>query len=511
MADHLLAIDQGTTSTRAILFDAALTPVASAQQELRQIYPAPGWVEHDPEDIWSATVATARAALAQAGAGAGDVAGIGIANQRETTIVWDRASGRPIHNAVVWQDRRTADMCASLRAAGHEPAVAARTGLVLDPYFSATKIRWLIDHVEGAGAAARAGRLAFGTIDSFLLWRLTGGRTHASDATNAARTALFDIGRGEWDAGLCELFGVPTALLPQVCDCAHDFGTTEPELFGGPIRILGIAGDQQAATVGQGCFAPGMIKSTYGTGAFALLNTGAEPVASRHRLLTTIAYQLAGKRTYALEGAIFIAGAAVQWLRDALKMIERAQDVNALAAAADPAEEVYLVPAFVGLGAPHWDAQARGAVFGLTRNSGAAELARAALEAVGYQTRDLLEAMRADWPHFGERASAERASAKHASAETVLRVDGGMAASDITLQFLADILGAPVDRPAVMETTALGAAYLAGYAAGLCPDPAAFASSWRCARRFLPQMDEATRERKWAGWRDAVSRTLTQR
>ncbi len=408
MADYLLAIDQGTTSTRAILFDAALTPVASAQQELRQIYPAPGRVEHDPEEIWSATVATARAALADAGAGAADVAGIGVTNQRETTIVWDRASGRPIHNAVVWQDRRTADMCASLRAAGHEPEVAARTGLVLDPYFSATKIRWLLDHVEGAGAAARAGRLAFGTVDSFLLWRLTGGKTHASDATNAARTLLLDIGRGEWDAGLCELFGVPTALLPQVCDCAHDFGTTVPELFGGAIRILGVAGDQQAATVGQGCFAPGMIKSTYGTGCFALLNTGAEPVASRHRLLTTIAYQLAGKRTYALEGAIFIAGAAVQWLRDALKLIARAQDVNALAAAADPAEEVYLVPAFVGLGAPYWDAQARGAVFGLTRNAGAAELARAALEAVGYQTRDLLEAMRADWPRFGDNSVAGR-------------------------------------------------------------------------------------------------------
>jgi glycerol kinase len=497
VADYLLAIDQGTTSTRAILFDAALTPITSAKQELRQIYPAPGWVEHDPEEIWSATVATARAALAQAGAGAGDVAGIGVTNQRETTIVWDRASGRPIHNAVVWQDRRTADMCASLRAAGHEPEVAARTGLVLDPYFSATKIRWLIDHVEGAGAAARAGRLAFGTVDSFLLWRLTGGKTHASDATNAARTLIFDIGRGAWDPDLCELFGVPTALLPQVCDCAHDFGTTVPELFGGAIRILGAAGDQQAATVGQGCFQPGMIKSTYGTGCFTLLNTGTAPVASKHRLLTTIAYQLEGKRTYALEGAIFIAGAAVQWLRDALKLIARAEDVNALAAAADPAEQVYLVPAFVGLGAPYWDAQARAAVFGLTRKSGAAELARAALEAVGYQTRDLLEAMRADWPAR--------------DSDTVLRVDGGMAASDITLQFLADILAVPVDRPAVMETTALGAAYLAGYAAGLCPDPATFANSWRCANRFLPQMDEATRERKWAGWRDAVSRTLTQR
>jgi len=497
VADYLLAIDQGTTSTRAILFDAALTPIATAQQELRQIYPAPGLVEHDPEEIWSATVATVREALAKAGAGAGDVAGIGITNQRETTIVWDRATGRPIYNAIVWQDRRTADFCADLARAGHEGEVAARTGLVLDPYFSATKIRWLIDHVEGAGAAALAGRLAFGTVDSFLLWRLTGGKTHASDATNAARTLIFDIGRGEWDLDLCALFGVPAALLPKVCDCAHDFGTTEPALFGGPIRILGAAGDQQAATVGQGCFEPGMIKSTYGTGCFALLNTGAAPVASKHRLLTTIAYQLGGQRTYALEGAIFVAGAAVQWLRDGLEVIERAEDVNALAAKADPAEQVYLVPAFVGLGAPYWDAQARGAVFGLTRKSGAPELARAALEAVGYQTRDLLDAMRADWPPGG--------------ADTVLRVDGGMAASDITLQFLADILAAPVDRPVVTETTALGAAYLAGFAAGLCPDLAGFAARWRCARRFVPQMDDATRARKWAGWRDAVSRTLTQR
>jgi glycerol kinase len=497
VADYLLAIDQGTTSTRAILFDAALTPIATAQRELPQIYPAPGWVEHDPEEIWSATVATARAALAQAGAGPGDVAGIGITNQRETTILWDRATGKPIHNAVVWQDRRTADICASLRQDGHQAEVAARTGLLLDPYFSATKIRWLLDRVDGAHAAAQAGRLAFGTIDSFLIWRLTGGKVHATDATNAARTLLFDIARGEWDPALCELFGVPRALLPQVCDCAHDFGSTVPDLFGGPIRILGVAGDQQAATVGQGCFAPGMIKSTYGTGCFALLNTGAEPVASRHRLLTTIAYQLGGKRTYALEGAIFVAGAAVQWLRDALGVIARAEDVNVLAAKADPAAEVYLVPAFVGLGAPYWDTQARGAVFGLTRNAGAAELARAALEAVGYQTRDLLEAMRADWPQRGPG--------------TVLRVDGGMAASDVTLQFLADILAAPVDRPAVMETTALGAAYLAGLTAGLCPDLSGFAARWQCARRFVPQMDEATRARKWAGWRDAVSRTLTQR
>jgi glycerol kinase len=496
VADFLLAIDQGTTSTRAILFDAALAPVASAQQELTQIYPAPGLVEHDPEEIWATTVATARGAMAKAGAAARDIAAIGITNQRETTLLWDRATGRPIHNAIVWQDRRTADACAALRAVGHEAAVAAQTGLLLDPYFSAAKIAWLLDHVEGARAAATEGRLAFGTVDSFLLWRLTGGTVHATDATNAARTLLLDIRRGEWDENLCDLFGVPSALLPRVRDCAADFGTTAPELFGGPIKILGIAGDQQAATVGQGCFTPGMMKSTYGTGCFALINTGEEPIASKHRLLTTIAYQLGGKRTYALEGAIFIAGAAVQWLRDAIKAIGAAPEVNALAAAADPAEEVYLVPAFVGLGAPWWDAQARGAVFGLTRKSGLPELARAALEAVGYQTRDLLDAMRADWP---------------AATDTVLRVDGGMAASDVTMQFLADILAAPVDRPAVMETTALGAAYLAGLAAGICPDLAGFAATWKCQRRFMPQMDAVTRDRKWAGWQDAVGRTLTQR
>jgi glycerol kinase len=487
--DYLIAIDQGTTSTRAIVFDAALAPVASAQQELRQIYPAPGLVEHDPEEIWSATLATVRMAMARAGAEARDIAALGITNQRETTIIWDRATNRPIHNAIVWQDRRTADRCAALRQ--DEPMIAARTGLLLDPYFSATKIAWLLDHVEGARVAAREGRLAFGTVDSFLLWRLTGGKVHASDATNASRTLLLDIHRGSWDADLCRLFDVPEALLPQVRDCAGDFGTTE--LFGRPIRILGIAGDQQAAMVGQGCFAPGMVKSTYGTGCFALLNTADQPVASKNRLLTTIAYQLGGRRTYALEGAIFVAGAAVQWLRDALKVIGTAPDVNALAAAADPAEQVYLVPAFVGLGAPWWDANARGALFGLTRKSGVAELARATLEAVGYQTRDLLEAMQADWPAAGT--------------DTVLRVDGGMAASDLTMQFVADILDAPVDRPGVMEITALGAAYLAGYAAGVCPDLPGFAARWRCERRFEPQMDAATRERKWAGWRDAVART----
>jgi glycerol kinase len=491
---HLIAIDQGTTSTRAIVFDAGLAPVAASQQELKQIYPAPGWVEHDPEEIWTATVATVREALAKANVSAQDVAAIGITNQRETTVVWDRATGKPIHNAIVWQDRRTADACAKLRAAGHERVVADKTGLVLDPYFSATKISWLLDNVAGARAAAGQGRLAFGTIDSFLLWRLTGGKVHATDATNAARTMLFDIVRGEWDAELCRIFGVPAALLPQVHDCAAEFGTTSPDLFGGAIRILGIAGDQQAATVGQGCFTPGMMKSTYGTGCFALLNTGAEPVHSRNRLLTTIAYQLDGKRTYALEGAIFIAGAAVQWLRDGLRIIEQASDVNALSQKADPAEQVYLVPAFVGLGAPYWDADARGALLGLTRNSGPAEIARAALEAVGYQTRGLLEAMHADWP---------------GAVNTVLRVDGGMTVSDIAMQFLADILGAAVDRPVVMETTALGAAYLAGLKAGVCPDPAGFSKTWRLDRRFEPLMDAAVRARKWAGWQDAVRRVMT--
>ena len=497
MPAHLLAIDQGTTSTRAIIFDDALTPVANAQQEFRQIYPAPGLVEHDPEDIWSTVLSAAREAIKKAGAAAKDIAAIGIANQRETTLIWDRASGKPIHNAIVWQDRRTAEHCAGLRNMGHEPDISRKTGLLLDPYFSATKIAWLLDHIDGARVAAEAGRLAFGTIDSYLLWRLTGGKVHLTDATNAARTLLFNIRTGAWDESLAEIFGVPLSLLPQVRDCAGDFGATLPDMFGGSIRVLGIAGDQQAATIGQGCFHPGMMKSTYGTGCFALLNTGDIPVTSSNRLLTTIAYQFGGKRAYALEGAIFIAGAAVQWLRDSLKVIGKASDADALALRADPAEEVYLVPAFVGLGAPHWDAGARGAMFGLSRKSGAAEFARAALESVGYQTRDLLDAMRADWPGA-------------AKAGTVLRVDGGMTASNFTMQFLADILDSAVDRPVIMETTALGAAYLAGFAAGLCPTPETFAKTWKLERRFEPGMAAAARERKWAGWRNAVARTLTR-
>jgi glycerol kinase len=498
MPSHLIAIDQGTTSTRAIVFDAALAPVATAQQEFTQHFPSPGWVEHDPEEIWRSVVATVQGAMAKAGLQAKDIAAIGITNQRETVVIWDRASGKPIHNAIVWQDRRTADQCAALKAAGHEAAVTETTGLLLDPYFSGTKITWLLDNVPGAREAAEAGRLAFGTIDTFLLWRLTGGKVHRTDATNAARTLLLDIRRCAWDADMMALLRVPEALLPEVRDCASEFGTTDPALFGGAIAVRGIAGDQQAATVGQGCFTPGMMKSTYGTGCFALLNTGEAPVKSANRLLTTIAYQLDGKRTYALEGAIFIAGAAVQWLRDSVRLIGEAPRSGELAALADPAEEVYLVPAFVGLGAPWWDAQARGAIFGLTRKSGVAEIARAALESVGYQTRDLLDAMRADWP------AAEKA-------DTVLRVDGGMTASEWTMQFLADILAAPVDRPTIMETTALGAAYLAGRQSGLCPDLDGFAATWKCDRRFEPRMDAATRARKWTGWQDAVRRTLTNR
>ncbi len=496
MASYLLAVDQGTTSTRSIVFDSSLTPIATSQQEFTQIFPAPGWVEHDPEEIWRTVVSTAREAIAKTGAIAKDIAGIGITNQRETVVIWDRATGKPIHNAIVWQDRRTAKECAALKQAGHETEISLRTGLLLDPYFCATKIAWLLDHVDGARAAAEAGRLAFGTIDCFLLWRLTGGAVHATDATNAARTLLFDIGTGRWDEELATLFQVPMVLLPEVRDCAGRFGVTEAGLFGGSIAILGMAGDQQAATVGQGCFQPGMLKSTYGTGCFAVLNTGDKRVASNNRLLTTIAYQLEGRRTYALEGAVFIAGAAVQWLRDALKVIPSADAADAQAALADPAEEVYLVPAFVGLGAPWWDAHARGAIYGLTRKSGVPELVRATLKSIGHQTCDLMEAMRDDMPNLAEK-------------EMVLRVDGGMTASDFTMQFLADILQAPVDRPVVMETTAHGAAYLAGRAAGICPDLAEYAATWQRDRRFNPQMDEATRTRKRKGWKRAVRHTLT--
>jgi glycerol kinase len=491
---HILAIDQGTTSSRAILFDAALRVRAVAQEEFPQHYPASGWVEHDPADLWATVAGTARAAMERAGITARDIAAIGITNQRETTLIWDRATGEPVHRAIVWQDRRTADTCAALKAAGHEPMITARTGLLLDPYFSGTKIKWLLDHVPGARDRARRGELAFGTVDTFLIWKLTGGRVHATDTTNAARTLIYDIGRGQWDADICALLDIPMSLLPEVKDCAADYGTTRADLFGREIPILGVAGDQQAATVGQACFSPGMMKSTYGTGCFALLNTGADMVPSRNRLLTTIAYRLDGQTTYALEGSIFIAGAVVQWLRDGLKIIREAKETQPLADAADPSQDVVLVPAFTGLGAPYWRPDCRGAVYGLTRNSGPAELARAALESVGYQTRDLLEAMRCDWG---------------AGADGILRVDGGMTASDWAMQFLSDILGAPVDRPVVTETTALGAAYLAGLRAGLCPAPAEFQRSWALERRFTPAMDAATRDAKYARWGRAVAATMS--
>ncbi|MDP4034541.1 MAG: glycerol kinase GlpK [Pseudorhodobacter sp.] len=500
---HILAIDQGTTSSRAILFDAGLRVVAVAQEEFAQHYPASGWVEHAPADLWSSVAATARAVIKRAGIAAKDIAAIGITNQRETTLVWDRATGQPIHNAIVWQDRRTADSCAALKTAGHEPMITARTGLLLDPYFSATKVGWLLDHVEGARERAERGELAFGTVDSFLIWNLTGGRVHATDATNAARTMLYNIRIGGWDAEICALMRVPMAMLPEVRDCAADFGVTRADLFGREIPICGVAGDQQAATVGQACFQPGMMKSTYGTGCFALLNTGDQMVTSHNRLLTTIAYQLNGTPTYALEGSIFIAGAVVQWLRDGLKIITSARETQALAEAADPTQEVVLVPAFTGLGAPWWRPDCRGAIYGLTRNSGSAELARAALESVGYQTRDLLEAMKADW------SMAAEGILRDASESATLRVDGGMTASDYAMQFLADILGAPVDRPCVTETTALGVAWLAGMQSGIYPGPEEFAKSWALERRFLPAMDATTRAAKYARWGRAVAATMT--
>ena len=498
MAAFILAIDQGTTSSRAIVFDARCKVVAIAQQEFKQHFPRSGWVEHDAEEIWRTVVSTCRSALKKARVRPKEIAGIGITNQRETTLIWDRKTGKPVHRAIVWQDRRTVDMCLALKKAGHEPNFLARTGLLLDPYFSGTKIAWMLDNVQGARKRAEQGELAFGTIDSFLIWRLTGGRQHVTDATNASRTLLYNIHKGEWDDELLGLMRIPRVMLPEVRDSAAEFGVTEAAIFGTSLAIRGNAGDQQAATVGQACFRPGMIKSTYGTGCFAMLNTGEQAVRSRNRLLTTIAYQIGGKTSYALEGSIFVAGAAVQWLRDGLRIIKKAADSAALAAKADAHQAVYLVPAFVGLGAPYWDPDARGSIHGLTRGTSAPELCRAALECVCYQTRDLLEAMQGDWQGG-------------ASAETVLRVDGGMTASEWTMQFLADILNAPVDRPKVMETTALGAAYLAGLQAGLYPAPQEFGKSWRLDKRFLPRMKDDIRGQKYTGWKDAVSRTLSHK
>ena len=492
---HLLAIDQGTTSTRAMVFDREGRPAGQAQKELPQHFPQPGWVEHEPEDIWRDTCSVVEGALAKAGVAPAHVAAIGVTNQRETSLLWDRESGEALHRAIVWQDRRTADVCDRLRREGHEPSVQARTGLLLDPYFSATKIAWLLDRVPGARKRAERGEIAFGTIDSFLLWRLTGGRVHATDATNAARTMIFDIHRQAWDQDLLDLFGIPPAVLPEVRDSNADFGATPAGLFGAPLPITGIAGDQQAATVGQACFTPGMTKSTYGTGCFALMNTGDEAVTSTNRLLTTIAYRLSGETTYALEGSIFVAGAAVQWLRDGLRIIATATDSEALARKADSEQRVYLVPAFTGLGAPYWDAHARGAIFGLTRASGPAEIAGAALDAVCYQTRDLLAAMTADG----------------AQPPNALRVDGGMVANDWLMQRLADLVGCTVERPVVAETTALGAAALAGLGVGLMSGLTEISKTWRSAGQFAPAMAADERDRRYAGWRDAVARVRSER
>ncbi|HUA54634.1 MAG TPA: glycerol kinase GlpK [Candidatus Sulfotelmatobacter sp.] len=486
---HVLAIDQGTTSTRALVVDARGRPVAQAQRELPQIFPRPGWVEHDAEEIWAATRDVIQRALAAAGLAPHALAAVGITNQRETTVVWERATGRPIHNAIVWQDRRTTEACEALTARGLGAMVADKTGLVIDPYFSATKVAWILDHVPGARARAAAGELAFGTIDSFLVWRLSGG-AHVTDATNAARTMLFDIRRQEWDDALLDLFQIPRGLLPAVVDSAGHAADTTTEALGARVPIAGIAGDQQAATVGQMCFAPGSIKSTYGTGCFMLLNTGGAAVASRNRLLTTVAYRLDGKATYAMEGAIFVAGAAIQWLRDGLKLVRNAAESAALAAAADPAARVHFVPAFTGLGAPYWDARARGAILGLTRDTGIAEIVRAALEAVCFQTRELIDAMAADG----------------AAPPVALRVDGGLVVNDWAMQFLADILGVPVERPVVTETTAMGAAYLAGMAMGVFPGLDGLPAFWQRDRRFEPAMSDDERATRYARWRDAVRR-----
>jgi glycerol kinase len=488
----LLAIDQGTTSTRAMLFDANGAILAQAQQELPQIFPADGWVEHDPEEIWRATEAVCRETLASSGVQADQIAAIGITNQRETTVIWDRDSGRPIHNAIVWQDRRTASFCTDLVASGHEEIFKAKTGLVLDPYFSGTKINWLLDHVAGARDAAEAGRLAFGTIDSFLLWRLTNGKVHATDATNASRSLLFNIHEQCWDEELLAILDIPKSLLPDVRDCASDFGATDPDLFGGAITIGGIAGDQHAATIGQACFIPGMVKNTYGTGCFVMLNTGEKAVRSENGLLTTVAYRLDGKPTYALEGSVFVAGAAIQWLRDGLQVIDDAGESERHALAVADTGGVYLVPAFTGLGAPHWDPDARGAILGLTRDSSVSHIVRAALESVCYQTRDLAEAMAAD---LGRPISG-------------LRVDGGMVENNWLMQFQADLLNMRVERPEVTETTALGAAYLAGLQAGVVSNLDDITQHWQRNRAFTPEPDSGQRDQLYAGWQNAVTRVL---
>ncbi len=491
---YVLAIDQGTTSSRAIMFDRSLQPCSIGQEEFRQIFPQAGWVEHDPEDIWSSTAAMCREAIEKEHASGYDIAAIGITNQRETTIVWDRKTGRAVYNAIVWQDRRTSVFCQSLRDEGRAAWIAEKTGLLIDPYFSATKLHWILENVEGVRARAEAGDLLFGTVDTYLIWRLSGGESHVTDATNAARTMLYNIVESSWDIELLELFGIPLSMMPEVKDSSGPMATTRADLFGGArIAITGVAGDQQAATVGQACFKPGMVKSTYGTGCFMLMNTGDRPVFSKKRMLTTIAYQLDGKPTYALEGSIFVAGAVVQWLRDGLRLIREASETQVLAEGADPTQSIYFVPAFTGLGAPYWDAECRGAIFGLTRNSGPADIAKAALESVAFQTRDLLEAMGAD--------------AKHLPRE-ILRVDGGMTQSDWAMQAMANQIGAKVDRPIITETTARGAAYLAARGHGLAGDLDEFSNSWELEREFLPVSSREEPDLQYRGWKKVVAKLL---
>jgi len=492
MNQYILSIDQGTTSSRAMLFDENGHAAFTAQQEFTQFFPRDGWVEHNPEEIWITTLGVVREALEHASADGRQIAAIGITNQRETTVVWDRSSGEPVYNAIVWQDRRTADFCEGLRAQGLETSVAAKTGLLLDPYFSGTKINWILENVRGARARAEKGELAFGTIDSFLIWRLTAGKSHATDATNASRTLLFNIHDQCWDSELLEMLSIPESLLPEVLDCAADFGTTSKDLLKAEIPIAGVAGDQQAALIGQACFEPGMIKSTYGTGCFMMLNTGEQALSSSNKLLTTIGYRLNGKTSYALEGSIFVAGAAVQWLRDGLGIIDSAGQTEAMAASLDSNHGVYLVPAFTGLGAPHWDPDARGAIFGITRDTGPAQLVRATLESVCYQTFDLLEAKRRD-----------------GLTPTRLRVDGGMVQNNWLCQFLSDLLNIIVERPLQTETTALGAAYLAGLQVGIFSSLEDIAGRWQADQEFDPSMENSARNLLLADWHEAVIKVKT--
>lgn len=496
MSGYILAIDQGTTSSRAIIFNKEQSIIATSQREFTQHFPKSGWVEHDVEEIWHTVLETCREAIATAELQANEIAGIGITNQRETTVIWDPETGATIHRAIVWQDRRTSDHCSELKSTGKGEIVSEKTGLLLDPYFSATKISWLLDHVDGARERANKGELLFGTMDTYLIWKLTGGREHKTDATNASRTLLYDIHKERWDQELCDLFNVPMNILPQVEDCDHLFGSTIEDLLGATIPIAGVAGDQHAASIGQACFEPGMIKSTYGTGCFVMLNTGDKPVKSENKLLTTIAYRIGGKTHYALEGSIFIAGAAVQWLRDGLGIIKSASESGALAAEADPSQDLILVPAFAGLGAPYWEPHARGAIFGLTRNSGPREFAKATLEAVCYQTNDLLEAMSSDMD----------LSAK----DSVLRVDGGMVASEWTMQCLSNILGRTVDRPKVTETTALGAAWLAGKTVGVWSDMEEFSQIWKLDKQFTPEISNKQRTEQLDRWKTSVDATIRQ-